>query len=226
MGIVVKKEWFSWSASSQNCPDTKWLKWKGEKEQTLQNWTCFTSKRDDDDNDDECSDGTVEVKGRWHKIRFWSFSNFRFYFSIKIVIFKSNVSKSSTLFEYVCAHLNECHFIHFSRTSVFIFVLYCTVRIIMTLLQVALNGCYSASSQTQHLLCLLPFRTFPSTVRWNSPALSRKQARSCGYRSRLVLEPRPPVAGLRSSPRTWSMVGQSSLARAALAASPFCLESV
>lgn len=34
------------------------------------------------------------------------------------------------------------------------------------------------------------------------------------------------MAGLRSSPRTWSMVGQSSLARAALAAaSPFCLES-
>lgn len=27
---------------------------------------------------------------------------------------------------------------------------------------------------------LLPFRTFPSVVRWNSPALSRKQARSCG----------------------------------------------
>lgn len=26
----------------------------------------------------------------------------------------------------------------------------------------------------------LPFRTFPSVVRWNSPALSRKQARSCG----------------------------------------------
>lgn len=35
------------------------------------------------------------------------------------------------------------------------------------------------------------------------------------------------MAGLRSSPSTWSMVGQSSLARAAAlaAASPFCLES-
>lgn len=77
---------------------------------------------------------------------------------------------------------------------------------------------------TSHIRLLVrnvPFRTFPSVAR-NSLVLSRKQARSCWYRSRVG--PRP--MGLRSSGlSTWSMVGQSSLAKAAEAASPFCLES-
>lgn len=113
----------------------------------------------------------------------------------------------------MCLFLHTAHIIHqvHSSESILLSLQYSP-------LPPPLSGVQSPS--------LLPLRTFPSVVRWNSPALSRKQARSWGYRSRLVVEPRPPVAGLRSSPRTWSMVGQSSLARAAaLAASPFCLES-
>lgn len=68
----------------------------------------------------------------------------------------------------------------------------------------------------------IPLRMLPSGECAKSPVDNRKQARS-----RLYLSLAPGVTGdFSSGERAWSIVGQSSLASAAFAASPFCLESL